>query len=69
MNLNQGPTGVGSAANALSSAVKRPKQAIVQSADNGYVVSLDKTDEYGQTHKIANNPEEVADIIKTYFAA
>lgn len=64
------PTGNNSATpkgNGLASIIN-PKSVHIQKAQNGFVLQLQKVDEYGQDYSIAASIEDIGEIIKTYFA-
>lgn len=46
---------------------KNPKSATITEADNGFVISMQKVEEYGSHFAVAKSLEEIPDIIGSYF--
>lgn len=69
--MNQPNTGQNPSAGASTlrdANINNPKIATVSAASNGFVVSTNKTEMYGQDMHIASDAEGVLEIIKGYFA-
>lgn len=49
------------------SPINRPKGVHISKAENGYIVSLDKTETYDQTFKVAMTVVELTKIIAEYL--
>jgi hypothetical protein len=61
---NSMPSGIASLNKPLT---PRAKGITVHAASNGFVVSTDKKDEYGQTMSVAKDVDEVISIISAYL--
>jgi hypothetical protein len=48
--------------------VNNPKRVNISKAENGFMISLQKTDSYGEMYKVAKEVSEIADIVTAYFA-
>ena len=61
----------GASLNPISGPIKpitNSKSANISVADNGFVIQIAKTTEYGNTFMVAKTIEEIQEIITNYFA-
>jgi len=49
--------------------INNPKSATVTTAQNGFVIQLQRVSQYGQDYSVATTPDEITSILAAYFAA
>lgn len=47
--------------------INNPKRATVQQVENGFVISLQNVDSYGERNKISKTLDEVGVLLTEYF--
>ena len=61
-------SGLAIGGSSLNPKINNPKRATISVAANGFVISFQKVEEYGESYKVAKDVSEIPDMLTSYFS-